>query len=232
MRQARVRYAGVGLLIGLALSGCSRLDQIQADIKHEVGQLAAAELARDGLVFITPAAPTGQEADRQSVAFLFAAVVKTERPDIAVTSLAETLSAINRQSLGVVYRRMYQDYQATGVLPRDALSKIGAATGGRYIAMIELSSFYQTTRGRFSVLGIRFIETKIANMRVFVQIWDSRDGSVVWSASEEINIAMDTAVEKPVTFEWVTEETARRLVALLPGSPAPAGQISDSQPDP
>jgi hypothetical protein len=209
------------LVACLALTACNRAGQIQADIKYEVGQLTAADMARDGLVFVTPAAPTGQEADRQSVAFLFARVLKEQRPDVNVTTLAETLSAINRDRLGGIYRRMYQDYQATGALPRDALLKISEATGGRYIVMIDLSSFYQSTRGRFSVLGIRLMETKIANLRMFLQIWDSVDGSVVWGGSEEINIAMDTAIEKPVTFEWVTEETARRLVALLPGSERP-----------
>ncbi len=86
----------MGLVLMAALAGCARLDQIQANIKHEAGALQSGDLARDGLVFITPAAPTGQEADRQSVAFLFAGVVKAERPDINVTSLAQTLSAINR----------------------------------------------------------------------------------------------------------------------------------------
>ena len=211
----------MGMTVIAVLAGCARLDQIQANIKHEAGALQPGDLARDGLVFITPAAPTGQEADRQSVAFLFAGVIKTERPDISVTTLAQTLSAINREGLGAAYRRMYQDYQDTGVLPGETLALIGAATGGRYIAIIELSNFYQSTRGRFSLVGIRFLETKIANLRMFLQIWDSRDGSVVWEASEEINIAKDTAVEKPVTFEWVTEETARRLVYLFPGSPPP-----------
>ncbi len=221
-RAARLTRGLMGLVLIAALAGCARLDQIQANIKHEAGALQPGDLARDGLVFITPAAPTGQEADRQSVAFLFAGVVKAERPDINVTSLAQTLSAINRDGLGAAYRSMYQDYQATGVLPAETLALIGAATGGRYIAIIELSSFYQTTRGRFSFVGIRFLETKIANLRMFLQVWDSRDGSVVWEASEEINIAKDTAVEKPVTFEWVTEETARRLVQLFPGTPPPA----------
>lgn len=222
MQTHPLSLAVLSLLAVFALSGCARLNQIQADIQHEGGGLTPDDLARDGLIFITPTAPTGQEADRQSVAFLFARVVKAERPEIPVTTLAQTVSAINREDLGSAYRGMYQDYQATGVLPRDVLGLIGDATGGRFVVMIELSSFYQTNRGRFSLLGIRFVETKIANMRMFLQIWDSLDGSVVWEASEEINIAIDTAVERPVTFEWVTEETARRLVALLPGSVSPS----------
>ncbi len=221
MKPGAFRTLVIALAVWFAASGCARLDQIQADIKHESSGLVAGDLARDGLVFITPAAPTGLEADRQSVAFLFAGVLKNERPDIPVTTLAQTLSAVNREGLGAAYKEMYQDYQATGVLPRDTLAMIGQATGGRYIAMIELSSFYQSTRGRFSFLGIRFLDTKTANLRIFLQIWDSRDGSVVWEANEEMNIAQDTPVERPITFEWVTEETARRLVPLLPGSAKP-----------
>ena len=160
----RLRSYGLGLVLLWAVVGCARLDQIQADITHEAGALSDGDLKRDGLVFITPAAPTGQEADRQSVAFLFAGVVRDARPDIRVTTLAQTLSAINREGLGAAYRRMYQDYQDTGVLPAETLALIGQATGGRYVVMIELSSFYQTTRGRFSLLGIRFLETKIANL--------------------------------------------------------------------
>ena len=87
--KVRQKVGFKGCLLGLAiiwsLGGCAPLDQIQADIKHETGGLRPGDLRREGLVFITPAAPTGQEADRQSIAFLFAGVVREERPDIPVT---------------------------------------------------------------------------------------------------------------------------------------------------
>ena len=60
------------------------------------------------------------------------------------------------------------------------------------------------------------IQTKEANIRLFLQIWDSGNGTIVWKGAEELNYAHDTYSEKPVTFQLVVEEVTRNLVSKLP----------------
>ena len=60
------------------------------------------------------------------------------------------------------------------------------------------------------------IQTKEANIRLFLQIWDSENGAIVWEGTEELNYSRDTSSERPVTFQLVVEEVARNLVGKLP----------------
>lgn len=78
----------------------------------------------------------------------------------------------------------------------------------------ELSYFF--ARGRWSVFGLSILNTQYANMRVFLQIWDSVDGSIAWEGIDEITFAMDTGQEKPIAFRAVAERAAQDLVQRLP----------------
>ena len=60
------------------------------------------------------------------------------------------------------------------------------------------------------------LDTKSASIRLFLQIWDSEDGTIAWEGNEELNYAFDTSRERAVTFKTVVETTARNLIAHLP----------------
>jgi hypothetical protein len=66
---------------------------------------------------------------------------------------------------------------------------------------------------------LRLLETKVANLRVFLQIWDSTTGQVVWEGGGELNYTFETVVERPVYFLQVAQEAAERLFADLPAAP-------------
>ena len=206
------------------LYGCSTT-QIHSSVQFEDISLSPTGLSTHGLAFITPSTVTGREQDTQSLAFIFADVMHKQRPDIKVVSLAETLSAINLAGIADEYKKMYFDYSDTGIFKKDALRIVGEATGARYLAQLKLSSFNQYSKGRFSFLGIRMVQTREANIRLFLQIWNSELGAIAWEGTEELNYAWDTTREKPVTFKLVVEEIARNLISKLPqdASTASAG---------
>ena len=197
------------------LSGCA-VDQIHSTAHHSNVTLESGDLETYGVAFITPSTVTGQEEDKQTLAFIFADVINEESPDIKVVSLAQTLSAINKAGLADSYKAMYIDYGDTGIFRQDILKKVGEATGVRYLAQLQLSDFVQQSRGRFSAFGLRLVQTKEANIRVFMQIWDSVDGSIVWEGTEEVTYAWESGSAEPVTFRIIVEETAQNLISLLP----------------
>ena len=197
------------------LSGCA-IDQVHSTAHHSNVTLESGDLETHGVAFITPSTVTGQEEDKQTLAFIFAEVINEESPDIKVVSLAQTLSAINKAGLADSYKAMYIDYGDTGIFRHDILKKVGEATGVRYLAQLQLSDFVQDSRGRFSAFGLRLVQTKEANIRVFMQIWDSEDGSIVWEGTEEVTYAWESGTAEPVTFRVIVEETAQNLIGLLP----------------
>ena len=215
--QRQHRLGRLALLAGvLALTACSGSPQMQRSLKYDALDLDVGDLEQYGVAFITPSSITGQEQDRQGVAFLFARVLTEERPNIPVTPLAETLGEINRAGIQGEYKEMFEFYDDTGMLPSDTLRKIGELTGQRYVAMLKLAAFEKRNRGRMSIVGIRFIDTKIANLRLFYQLWDSRDGSIAWEANQELTMAYESIRETFVTFDQMIELVAQDLVDRLP----------------
>jgi len=203
------------LLIASLLPGCS-VDQIHSTADHEDFSLDKNDLENYGLAFITPSTVTGQEEDKQTLAFAFANAMQENRPDIRLVTLPETISAINVADITEDYKLMYVDYRDTGVFKHDLLKKVGEVTATRYLAQLKLSDFSQNSKARFNLFGLRLLQTKEANIRIFFQIWDSQDGTIAWEGTEEMSYSWDTGSEKPVTFRVIVEKTAQNLITLLP----------------
>ena len=204
------------VLAALLLPGCESTLQKYSMPEHQTLRLTGKDLAEGGLAFLTPSTVTGQEEDKQTLAHVFANTVRKERKDIRVLGLPDTISAINRAGLANAYRSMYHDYRDTAVLDGKVMGEIARATGARYLAQLKLANMQQSARGRFSLLGFSILQTQYANMRVFLQIWDSRDGAIVWEGINELTFAKDTSRELPISFRDVAEHAATDLVQRLP----------------
>ena len=203
------------LFIPLWLAACST-PTVYTSLQHRSIDLKPGDLQRGGIAFITPSSITGREEDRQSLALSFASILLTERKDVRVVTLPESLSAVNRANLTAEYKAMFEEYQDTGIFNQDTLRKIGEVTGVRYLAQLKLAGFRQESAGRFGLLGLRLMETKRANLRVFLQIWDSREGSIVWEGLEELNLSSDTFTENMISFNDIARQSARELLEHIP----------------
>ena len=211
-------------LLCLSLAGCGG-PWIYSSGHHEALTMTNGLLQENRLAFITPSTITGKEQDKQPLVLAFIEELEAIRPDVRYLTLAETLGQINRAGLSEDYVTMYNEYQSTGIFKRETLHKIGRIAGARYIAQLKLAEFEQETAGRWGILGLRMTETKRARIRLFLQIWDSKDGSIAWEGVHELNYADDTFSEKTPSFREVVRQTARKLVMLLPGKPnLPQGQ--------
>ena len=205
---------GLIILAGMLQAACSH--QVYTSEEHRAFNLTADDLFEKGIAFTTPTSITGREQDRQSLALTFAEVLREKRPDIHVVSLPETLSAINKASLLDEYMQMYENYEQTGIFDYASLKKISEVTGTRYIAQLNLSGFDQGEKGRFGIFGFRVLETKRANLRVFLQIWDTQEGMIAWEGYEEMNYSTETYTERGITFYDIARQIAENMVARIP----------------
>jgi hypothetical protein len=178
--------------------------------------LAPGGLEQGGLAFLTPSTVTGQEEDKQPIALMFSSTLASERPSIRLLSLADTLSAVNRAGLTDTYKRMYQDYRDTGVFDPGLLRQIGDAAGTRYAAQIKMAGFAQGTKERFGVFGLSIFYTQTANIRLFLQIWDTHTGAIAWEGVEELSASYETLTEKLLTLQSIARDAAGELIKRLP----------------
>jgi len=204
------------VLAAAMLCGSCAIPQTYHATQHRTLSLGPDDLSRHGLALITPSTVTGQEEEKQAVAITFTDMLYTQRPDISIRALPQTLSAINRAGLEEQYTHMFEDYNKTGLFKRSSLREVADATGVRYLGQLKLSGFTQGSDGRLSVFGLRVLNTKQARIRLFLQIWDSTDGSIVWEGVDELQHCMDTMVEDAVTLKMVLEMASKHLIDNLP----------------
>ena len=218
------------LVIGFALllTGCTNQqvrtenkqggneDQVMPRIQVVANNLRSQEFKAAGIAIITPSSTTGQEEDKQVLALAFTGVLQNSRPDLRVVPLPETLSAINRAGLTSEYKQMFEDYRLTGIFERETLRKVAKVTGTRYLAQLKLAAFRQESKGRWGLLGIRMMETKSSTIRLFLQIWDSNDGSIAWEGAQESTLSRDSFAEEYVSIKSMVEESSRDLVGHFP----------------
>ena len=203
------------LTLCLGLAACAS-DVVVLDRHERAVSLKAGDLEAHGIAFVTPSTVTGQEQEKQAVALLFADVFARDRPKVRITTLAETLNAVNRAGLADDYRRMFDDYRDTGLFRTEALQQVATVSGVRYIGQLKVQKFSQTSKNRMNILGLRVFETQIGEVRLFFQIWDAADGSVAWEAMQERSISSETVREKPILQHVIIEAAAEDLIARLP----------------
>lgn len=203
------------LAIALLAGSCATVQVFPATQQQRL-TLTNGDLAKGGVAFITPSTVTGQEEEKQAVALIFAHVLRDERPGVNVVTLAEALSAINKAGLSDDYKRMYEEYRDTGLFKSTMLKRIGELAGVRYVAQIKLQGFTQGAKERFGAFGFRLVETRYANVRMFLQIWDADDGTIAWEGIQETLYSREGINEEPITLQIAVERAARNLVKALP----------------
>jgi len=224
MKTACREYRSGLLAIGLALllTACAN-QQLQTQTQQNTPttqvltiDLQSEDLRKGGIALITPSSITGQEEDKQALALAFTEVLLKMRPDLNVITLPQTLSAVNRQALTREYRQMFEDYRLTGIFDREILQKVAKVTKTRYLAQLKLGAFRQESKNRFGMMGIRVLETKTSTIRLFLQVWDSLDGSIAWEGAQESTVSHESLAEEYVSMKSIVQEASRDLVANLP----------------
>jgi hypothetical protein len=226
------------LAIGLALllTGCASQKLLHTTQQNNPTtqvltiNLRSEDFRGGGVAFITPSSATGQEEDKQALALSFTEVLQKIRPDLRIVPLPQTLSAINRNGLTTQYRQMFEDYRGAGIFDREALQKVAQATETRYLAQLKLGAFRQESKSRFGIMGVRVLETKTSTIRLFLQIWDSQDGSVAWEGAQESTLSHESLAEDYVSMKSIVEESARDLIAHLPSSPCCSDKTTQPEP--
>lgn len=205
---------GFILFTCINILGCST--QLYTNIEHNVHLLKKGELQKYGLTFITPTTITGMEEDKQYLALTFSHALKKLRPELKIADLSYTLGLINKSNFIDDYVKMYKGYSTTGIFNQKPLKQIGKLTDNRYICQLKLSHFKSEAQGRWGFLGLSIFDTEKANLRLFVQIWDSHKGLIVWEAAQEVTYAHDTTSEDAVTFDKMIRLAAKDVAKVLP----------------
>jgi len=212
------------------LTGCGFATQLTCDLDYRnLGSLTLAMLEADGIGVLTPSIVTGRETDKQIIGEVLSDVLEASLTMTNVVPLAEVLNRINTGGLAETYAASLNMYDTSGILPQTAIDQIGVAVGARYLAKISLANFEQSQVERFGVAGIRVLTTNSTRIRLFLEVWDSATGRIVWYANEELAIAADRPTEEDLSVRGASVRAINEMMVTLL---TPADELIDEEGEP
>ncbi len=205
---------GAVLVLWMLLSGCvGPLQQwgAQTSPMLKAPSFESSMLESEPIAVLNAVVGVGLEGYSQQVSRSLFTALKQARPALKVISPLDTLSQINREGLESEYASMVSQYLQSGILDRGALEKVGKALNARYVFQPSMAAFAQFVSGRFSIFGLRLIQTRISTLRLSVQIWDTRSGEIVWEATGEATLAGEDVREYRIPFEEIAGRLWQRM---------------------
>lgn len=147
--------------------------------------------------------------------YMLGEVLHRVAPQLHIVSQQQTISQINQQGLAVEYNQMRVDAEQSHILNRDPLKKVGMAIGARYVFQPRLASFTQTMYDRwtFPGFGVVVSQTRQSNLRMSVQLWDTKTGELLWASMAEGTMQSEALAKDPVYLEDAVRVTLGSIVS-------------------
>ena len=107
----------------------------------------------------------------------------------------ETLNRLTDKGLASAYADLREGFARNGILDRQRLRRIGLGLGSRYVLLPGLAQFGEEILDKFEAGGLKLFRNRVTTLRLWLQLWDSQTGHIVWESSGEATTA--TVVFEP-----------------------------------
>ena len=98
------------------------------------------------------------------------------------------------------------------MLDRQRLRRIGTGLGSQYVLLPGLAQFDEEILDKFEAAGLKLVRNRVTTLRLWLQLWDSRTGHIVWESSGEVTTStVFLSPGKPLTLE----QTAKKLLVRM-----------------
>ena len=174
-----------------------------------------ASLGKEPVAVLGALTMPGLRGNEVGLDYMLGEVLHRVAPQFHIVSQQQTISQINQQGLAVEYNQMRVDAEQSHILNRDPLKKVGMAIGARYVFQPRLASFTQTMYDRwtFPGFGVVVSQTRQSNLRMSVQLWDTKTGELVWASMAEGTMQSEALAKDPVYLEDAVRVTLGSIIA-------------------
>ena len=120
---------------------------------------------------------------------------------------------INGQGLAAEYADLISGFVRSGILERERLQRIGSALGSRYVLLPGLADFNQVLVDRFEISGLKIVRSRIMTLRLWLQLWDTQAGQIVWESAGEATVASELLLpQRIVPLDEIGQKLWLRMV--------------------
>jgi hypothetical protein len=174
---------------------------------------AAADLSREPVAMLGPIAPAGFQGFNAFLSRSLTAAISETSPSIRGIPNHERLSVFNGKGLSTEYGELISGFVKSGILERERLQRFGSALGSRYVLLPGLADFNQILVDRFEFAGLKLVRNRVITLRLWLQLWDTHTGQIVWESTGEINVARDVFLpQRVIPLDEIGQKLWRQMV--------------------
>ena len=170
------------------------------------------ELARMPVALLAFVAPGNLQGFSPTLSQALSGALTEVNPPIREISTDETLNRLTDQGLATEYADLRSGFARNGILDRPRLRRIGSAIGSRYVLLPGLAQFDEEILDKFETAGIKLVRNRVTELRLWLQLWDSQTGHIVWESSGAVTTATVFLSPKRTI---ALEQTAKKLLARM-----------------
>ncbi len=149
-----------------------------------------------------------------------------------VLSFTDFVNRLNEKDLCQRHAEMKKFYQENGLFRKSDLEFLSQEIGADYLVLPCLLDVRRWSTGRLSVGGVKFLHTQIVSGMLGLEIWDTKAGRKVFSATSDVTIANEKIREEPISMEEAFERAWLGIMSQLPGQPPAKGvRIAEGETD-
>jgi hypothetical protein len=172
-----------------------------------------AELARGPVSTLGPITPAGLQGFSPFLSRALIAAISEASPSIRGIPTHETVNVINGHGLAAEYADLISGFVRSGILERERLQRIGSALGSRYLLLPGLADFNQVLVDRFELAGIKVVRNRVITLRLWLQLWDTQTGEIVWESTGEATVASELLrAERIVPLDEIGQKLWSRMI--------------------
>lgn len=182
-----LRAALIGILMS-SLQGCAPLYVSDASITStpKAQSLDTTAISSQPIAVAGVVAPPTLQGFSPALSLALVAAIDEVRPPIQAMPAYRTLSLLNEKGLTGDYADLISGYSAGGILDRQRLQRIGSTLGSRYLLLPGVAEFNQTVVDKFEAAGFKALRSRITTLRLWLQLWDTNTGEIVWESGGEV----------------------------------------------
>ena len=147
--------------------------------------------------------------------------------ELEVLSFTDLANKLNEKGVCQQHAEMRKFYEENGMFRKSDLEFMAKEIGADYIVLPCLLDVRRWSTGRLSVASVKLLNTHIVSGMLGMEIWDTRKGNKVFSASSDVTLAKERIKEEPIAMEEAFESAWLGIMRELPGYPTLAEEQTD-----
>jgi hypothetical protein len=171
------------------------------------------ELAREQVATLGLLTPASLQGFNPPLSHALNAALSEASPPIRGIAAHETVNVLNQQGLAAEYGTLIAGFGRGGILESKPLRRIGSALSSRYVLLPGLAEFNQVIIDRLSIYGWNFIQSRVTTLRLWLQLWDTQTGKIVWESAGEVTVATKLlSSEQTVALDEIARKLWLRMI--------------------